>query len=98
MLERLRVSLRIEEGEDELVEARLNDKVNDAFGFTQAFANFVAPILGAMLKEGMGITFTFDTIFTIDMAFALFIFYYNCGFEVFKENYYFIKALSKKLG
>lgn len=47
MLERLQVDLGIVEGEDEKVDNALNDKVNDAYGFIYAFANFVSPLIGS---------------------------------------------------
>ena len=40
MIERLQVELNIVEGEDEYIDAQLNDKCNDAYGFVYAFSMF----------------------------------------------------------
>lgn len=50
MLERLQVDFNIVEGEDEAIDGAINDKVNDAYGFVFALANFVGPTVGGALK------------------------------------------------
>jgi MFS family permease len=54
MLERLQVDLNIVEGEDPALDNQLNDKVNDAYGFIFAFANFVSPLIGSNVADAFG--------------------------------------------
>jgi hypothetical protein len=49
MIERIQVDLGITEGEDEEVDAALNDKINDAYGLIYALSNFLSPIIGTSL-------------------------------------------------
>jgi hypothetical protein len=51
MIERMQVDLKIVEGQNEAVDAALNDKINDAYGLTYALSNFVSPIIGAALEK-----------------------------------------------
>ena len=51
MLQRLQVDLDIGEGEDTHVDNKLNDKINDGYGFIYASSNFVSPIVGALLYK-----------------------------------------------
>ena len=95
MVERMRVDLNIPEGEDDVVDSRLNDAVNDAYGVVYALANFISPILGSMVYNQFGVTYCFDLIFSIDVLFAIFIFHFNCGPFVFKENREFLKRLNE---
>mmetsp|Transcript_31724 Transcript_31724/g.48629 ORF Transcript_31724/g.48629 Transcript_31724/m.48629 type:complete len:102 (-) Transcript_31724:628-933(-) len=54
MIERLQVSLEITEGEEEAVDNRLNDKINDAYGLIYALSNFVSPYVGSLLYSAYG--------------------------------------------
>lgn len=83
MLERLRVDLRIVEGEDELLDSQLNDVVNDAYGLIYALANFVSPILGSLFFTQLGSKKCFDLMFVADIIFAAVILTFNCGTRVF---------------
>ena len=51
MIERLQVDLHIKEGEDEMVDLRLNDIVNESYTLLFALANFVGPLGGTFLYE-----------------------------------------------
>ena len=51
MIERLQVDLQIKEGEDEMVDLRLNDIVNESYTLLFALANFVGPLGGTFLYE-----------------------------------------------
>lgn len=55
MIERMQVDLEIKEGEDELLDNLLNDKINDTYGLMYAIACFVSPILGAFLQEKLSV-------------------------------------------
>jgi hypothetical protein len=46
MIERLQVSLKIHE-KDEAIYEKLNDKVNDAYGFIYALTEFIAPLVSS---------------------------------------------------
>jgi len=51
MIERLQAALEISEGEDEYIDAKLNDRCNDAYGLIYAFSMFVSPLIGSSLAE-----------------------------------------------
>jgi len=46
MIERLQVSLKVHE-QDEDMYGKVNDKVNDAYGFVYALTLFIAPLVGS---------------------------------------------------
>lgn len=49
MIERLQVDLDIVEGENELVDMKLNDQVNEAYTMLFAVATFISPLMGTGL-------------------------------------------------
>lgn len=49
MIERLQVDLDIVEGENELVDMKLNDQVNEAYTMLFAVATFISPLMGTAL-------------------------------------------------
>lgn len=51
MIERLQVELKIREGENDLIDGALNDKINDSYGFIFALSNFISPNIGASLID-----------------------------------------------
>jgi hypothetical protein len=46
MLERLQVDLDIVEGENEIIDMKLNDIVNEAYTMLFAIACFISPLIG----------------------------------------------------
>ena len=93
MLERLQVDLQIKEGEDEMVDLRLNDIVNESYTLLFALSNFVAPLLGTWLYEHFGMRKTCDYFALFNIAIGIISFVFNCGFSVFSENRDFNKKL-----
>lgn len=93
MIERLQVDLNIVEGEDEAIDNQLNDKVNDAYGFIFAFANFVSPLLGSYVQTALGDQECFDLFGCVSFGFGVFFFIFNCGPFVFSENRKFMAKL-----
>lgn len=49
MLERLQVDLDIVEGEDEMIDLKLSDKVNEAYTMLFAVSTFVSPLIGTWM-------------------------------------------------
>ena len=49
LIERLTVSLKIEEGRNEYVDTRLNDKCNDAYGLMFSAVMFLGPLFGSKM-------------------------------------------------
>jgi hypothetical protein len=47
IIERLQVDLKIKDGKDEWLDARLNDRCNDAFGLIFSSCMFIAPLIGS---------------------------------------------------
>ena len=68
MLEAMQKKLGVVEGKDLEVDEKINDLVNDIYGFTYAFGNFVWPPLGAFLYMKLGGPETGDTIACINFT------------------------------
>jgi hypothetical protein len=49
MLERMQVAHKIVEGENEHIDNKLNDIVNDAYGLFYALSQFIGPLVGARI-------------------------------------------------
>ena len=90
MLERLQVDLEVSEA-DEILYGKLSDKVNDSYGFMYALSQFVSPNVGSALDIGIGMRYTFDIACAMSLAYALFIFIFNCGIFFIAENKKFIE-------
>lgn len=86
MIERMRVAHNIVEGQDQLVENSLNDKVNDAYGTIYALGTFLSPILGGLQYTKFGMRKTCDIAVYLNLGCMLAFFIFNCGFYFFKEN------------
>lgn len=93
MIERLQVQLQIAEGEDEVVDLRLNDQVNEAYTLIYALSSFVSPILGSQLYLKYGFRTTFDMVAAANLVYAGILFTFNCGPAVFLEDRKFKQEL-----
>lgn len=98
MLERLQVDLDIVEGEDELVDLRVNDIVNESYTLLFALSSFVGPMVGSYMYEEVGMRWTCDWFGVFNIAIAVICFVFNCGFNVYGENREFTKKLAKLRG
>lgn len=94
MIERLQVDLEIAEGEDEALDYRLNDQVNEAYVLIYAFASFVSPLIGSYIYTHLGMKTTFDIAAAINVAFAINLYINNCGPNVMQENNEFVLKLN----
>ena len=94
ILERLQVGLKIPDTDDVLYE-KLNDKVNDAYGFMYALTNFVAPLLGSNVFGVEGMRSTFDIIALSDLGYGVILFIFNCGIFFISEDRTFKEELKK---
>lgn len=83
MLERLQVGMEVVEGEDEELDAAINDKVNDAYGVIYALSNGVGPLGGSLLEKAIGGRLTSDYIALMNFAVVIVLFVFNCGPFVF---------------
>ena len=80
------VDLKIEEGRNEYVDTKLNDKCNDAYGLMFSSIMFLGPLVGSKMYRNLGSNTTCDYIACIDFVAGIFMFIFNCGFTVFSEN------------
>lgn len=94
MLERLQVDLNIAEGEDEIVDLRLNDMVNESYTLLFALSNFVAPLIGTALYTVYGIRTTCDIFALFNIGFGVILVIFNCGPNVFGEDREFKRKLA----
>ena len=83
------------EGEDEELDNRINDKVNDAYGLIYALSNFVGPLLGSFLFKAFGARLTSDYIAIMNFIVCAILFVFNCGPFVFQEHNTFLSKLNE---
>ena len=97
MIERLQVDLKIREGENELVDGALNDKINDSYGFIFALSNFISPNIGASLIDNYKLNWRdiCDYVANFNFIFAILLFIFNCGPFFIQENSIFNKNLAE---
>ena len=79
MIERIKVSLNIVEGQDPILDGMLSDKVNDAYGFFYAFSMFISPLIGSVLYTDTTANATSDYLGLFNIAFVIILFIFNCG-------------------
>ena len=94
MIDRLKVSLNIKEGNDPILDGMLSDKVNDAYGFFYALSMFVSPIIGSNLYTNTDANRTATYVGIFNVSYSIILFVFNCGPFVFSENRKFQKKLN----
>ena len=98
MLERMQVDYHISVN-NEVLYGKLSDKVNDLFGFTEAIANFLSPIIGSAIYEHFpkekAMSYAYDIAGLICLVFTIIIIIFNCGIYFVKENKEFLKQLAR---
>ena len=94
MLERVAVELNAIEDEDPELDAAIYDKVNDAYGFIFALAMFVGQLAGGFMFDKIGGHRTSDYVAISNLVVGTYMFFFNCGPFVFKENKQFLKRLN----
>ena len=99
MLERMQVDFDISI-DNEVLYGKLNDKVNDLFGLTEAFSGFVSPLVGEAIFDAIekkdprkAFSGTYDVIGLFLLVFTAFIFIFNCGIYFISENRTFHKRI-----
>ena len=98
MLERLQVNLNVATGEDELIDAQINDKCNDAYGLIYALSMFVGPLIGSAMNTTFGSVKTCDYLGFANLGFAVLLFIFNCGPFVYAENRKFQERVAELAG
>ena len=93
MIERLQVDFDIVEERDPVLFSSLNDKVNDVYAFIYALSEFISPLIGTMLYKQLGQRITCDYLAFFNLTYALILFIFNCGTNVFAENRHFTQKL-----
>lgn len=93
MIERLKVDLKIKDGEDKSLENKVNDLCNEAYGFIYSLMLFLSPLIGSNMYLTMGADMTLTKIAMVNVAMVLAILLFNDGFQVFKENKEFQQQL-----
>jgi hypothetical protein len=86
MLERLQVDLDIVEGEDELIDLKLSDKVNEAYTMLFAISTFVSPLIGTYMYNESSMEQTCDIIGFFNLGFAVILLVFNMGLFPFAED------------
>jgi hypothetical protein len=79
MLERLQVDLDIVEGENELIDIKLNDMVNEAYTMLFAIACFVSPLIGTAMYTKLGMGLTCDIVAIVNLVIGVLSFVFNLG-------------------
>ena len=89
------MSLDISEGEDLLVDLKLNDQVNEAYTLIYATASFISPLIGSYIYQSNAncMRTTFDIVAVGNFIYAVILFTFNCGPNVFIEDRDFRKKL-----
>ena len=100
MLERMQVDFDISI-DNEVLYGKLNDKVNDLFGLTEALSGFVSPLIGEAIfdaiehsDEERAFSGTYDIVGLLLLVFTAFIFIFNCGIYFISENRTFHKRIA----
>ena len=86
MIERIQVDLDIVEGENELIDMKLNDSVNEAYTMLFAVSTFVSPLIGTALYEIYGMPKVCDMIALFNFGLAAICFIFNLGPFYKSEN------------
>jgi hypothetical protein len=86
MIERVQVKYDIVEGEDEFLDAQLNDSCNDAYGFIYALSMFFGPLVGSWVKSATDGRTSCDIFALVNLFLAVVLIIFNCGPFVFSEN------------
>lgn len=93
IIERLQVDLEICEGEDEELDLKLNDTVNEVWYLLYALSTFFAPNVGTYMYNQLEMRRTCDIVAIFNFGFAIVLFIFNCGFSVFSEDRKFKQKL-----
>ena len=91
----MQVELQIREGEDEYVDALLNDKANDLYGVMYATSMFIGPLLGSSFATSYSYATACDIFAVINFVWMIVLFLFNCGPTVVYENKVFQQALKQ---
>lgn len=94
----MQVKLKISEGEDEILDGQLNDKINDMYGLIYAGSMFVSPLVGSILSSQYGVRTTCDYVTAGNVAFFVVYFLLNGGIFMFAENKKFKAELLRLQG
>ena len=86
--------MKIREGENEEIDLRLNDVVNEVWYLFYALTTFFAPNIGTWLYEIYDWRLTCDIVAILNLGVALILFFFNCGPQVFREDQRFKENLS----
>jgi len=65
------------------LDAQLNDKINDAYGFIYALSMFISPLIGSQLYTKYGPREGCDYVAFADVCIGIFLAIFNCGIFVF---------------
>ena len=87
--------MEISEGQDEAVDLRLNDQVNEAYTLIYAVSSFVSPLIGSKIYLKYGFRTTFDIVAAVNFIYAIILFTFNCGPKVFSEDRKFKQKLTE---
>ena len=88
------MDLQIHEDEEVLYN-KLNDKVNDLYGFVFALTDFVSPLIGSKIYDRVGMRREFDYIAVFNVMIGIWFFIFNCGPDFIRENDIFVEQLKE---
>ena len=73
---------------------KLNDKVNDAYGFVYALTQFIAPLVASQMYSAVGMQGKFDITAIMMFSFAVILMIFNCGPGFLGENRRFVEEFT----
>jgi len=74
---------------------KLNDKVNDSYGFIYALTQFIAPLVSSQLYEAYGMRVKFDITAIAFFVVSILLCLFNCGPSFISENRKFVEEFAK---
>jgi len=88
MLESMQQQFNIIEGKtkDKELDDRINDLVNDSYGFIYALSNFVSPPLGSLVYMKLGARMTGDFVAIMNLSIGIFLIFSYYGPQMLRPN------------
>ena len=85
MAERLQVGLEIPTS-NKFLYGKMNDRINDCYGFIFACTNTIAPLAGTWIQAAVKGRTTMDIHAAVFLGMGIFVFVFNCGPNFISEN------------
>jgi MFS family permease len=86
LIERTQLRYKVVDGEDEELDAKLNDQVSNMYGVIYNTAGFVGPLVGGLIFEFVGYSRTYDYMAITCLIAAVVMFFFNDGPTAYQED------------